>query len=154
MTIYASTKTHNNDPEPWLMRRGAEDVRAASPDFDHPAWFDRENSADWSPRAEYDTPRAHDGNPILIAARENWDNGSDPWGQALMWLDALDGWDTYESVAEAEDMGAGHEVATLLGLAANDGTWTLPAPTPEHLAHAERVFDRMADVARTLGLDY
>ena len=86
-------------------------------------------------------------NPILAAARENWDN--DPWGQSLAWLDALAVY--VEAIADETDS---HEAQTVQSLYNNDGEWSLPQATDDHVAHAARVFDRMADVAKANGLAY
>lgn len=91
-------------------------------------------------------------NPILAAARENWDN--DPWGQALGWVEALGRYQRYATAQEAADEFDSYEVQTVISLVTSDGEWSLPVATEAHVAHAVRVFDRMADVARANGLDY
>jgi hypothetical protein len=96
-------------------------------------------------------------NPVLVAARENWDKGHDMWGQALAWLDAVDNMQAgfgYADAADAEAWGASWERIAVYQLVQGDGSWALPAATEDDLVHAYRVFDRMADVARANGLDY
>ena len=148
MNIYASTKTPNNDPAPYVWSG-----RSAS--FDDPDLNGENWESHHAPRPEFDMPRTHEGNPILIAARENWDN--DPWGQSLAWIDALENYSAgfgYANATDAESWGASYERIQVWHLAENTGEWDLPQATPEHIEHAARVFDRMADVTRAAGLDY
>lgn len=159
MTIYASTKTRNTDPTPWVIdQAGAPRGLYRYPSYsaamaDYAPERDGDTGVRLAPHPEFDQPRAHDGNPVLIAAREDYDD-SDPWGFALGWLDAIDRRENYPARSEAEAWGESDEVQTAVSLHLHDGEWTLPRATPEHFEHARRVFDRMADVARANGQDY
>lgn len=158
--IYASTKTHNTDPAPWEVTgyrwQTAEGTYGYLNDSNYHQAMRLGEDISYSPRPDFDQPRAHEGNPVLIAAREDYD-GSDPWGFALAWLDAVDNFAAGFGYADAEDAaqwGASYERIAVWQVAQGDGSWTLPAATDEHVEHARRVFDRMADVARAHGRNY
>jgi len=154
-TIYASTGTRNTDPAPYATADGERLATIPPLDWDEFAATGRfpVSSVTHSPDSSYDLPRAHEGNPVLIAAREYYD-GSDPWGFALGWLYAVQRHANYSTTAEVREWVESHEVESVVSLREHDGGWTLPRATAAHLAHAERVFDRMADVARANGRDY
>lgn len=145
MDLYASNSPRNTDPTPWTYDgfgvQGRSVTHINVPNIKR------------DPRPEFEVPRVHDGNPILIAAREEYDR-SDPWGFALGWLDALKNYDRFESTEQAAEWGESWEVRTVVSLVADDGQWTLPAATDSHIEHAYRVFDRMADVAKLNGKSY
>lgn len=68
MSIYASTPTVNTDPEPWATpRHGGGNVRYP---LDNGKSHLNPN-AQWSPRPQFDQPRAHEANPILLEIRED-----------------------------------------------------------------------------------
>lgn len=58
--IYASTPPINDDPEPWQSTIGS--IYSRAPFNIHGRWF-------LAPRHEYDRPRAHEANPILLDLR-------------------------------------------------------------------------------------
>jgi hypothetical protein len=151
--IYASTSPQNDDPAPMV---GTETGTRYSTPFGADQNPHGE-TAYHRPRPEFDRPRAHDANPILVAARESWDKGNDMWGQSLAWLDAVENYRAgfgYADADDAENWGASYERISVWHVAETSGEWTLPQATEAHLEHAHRVFDRMADVARALGLNY
>jgi hypothetical protein len=60
--IFASTPTHNTDPSPWICQ-GVSDPALRLNDEN------RLSCDDFVPRPEFDQPRAHDANPILLQHR-------------------------------------------------------------------------------------
>lgn len=82
--MFSSRPPFNDDPTPWAIRRWDANPRPRSdhPDFDAPEWFDRENSADYLPRPDFDRPQSNPVNPILADFR-------DMAGNARMWLDVI-----------------------------------------------------------------
>lgn len=136
-----TSQPFSTDPEPFVLafdnstRLTAEDAY----------WTSRMTA--YQPRPEYrDYSKA---NPILVAARENWDN--DPWAQALTWLDALTNYMTYEGPGHARECDASPETITVLSLMMSD-EWDLPRATVEHVEHAFRVFDKIAAASEDMGL--
>jgi hypothetical protein len=57
--IFASTPPHNTDPKPYRSGSG---IRAAEPNG---------IIRNYRPRPEFDQPRAHDANPILVEFRRS-----------------------------------------------------------------------------------
>lgn len=152
-TIYASTSPQNDDPAPMVGTQ-------TGTRYPTPFGADQNphgEAAYHRPRPEFDRPRVHGLNPILVAARDSWDRGNDMWGQALAWLDGVENYAAgfgYADAADAESWGASYERITVWHLAEDTDEWDLPRATDAHVEHARRVFDKMADVARALGLNY
>lgn len=62
MSIFASTPPRNTDPFPWFVVLGP--WRGTRSDA-------RLVDSDYEPRPEFDQPRAHEANPILVAYRQH-----------------------------------------------------------------------------------
>lgn len=139
MSIYASTNK-NVDPAPYSWTgRSASD---SDPDNGGAEW-----AVEYAPRPGY-----AEANPVLIAAREEWDSG-DPYGSAMAWLIAFQDHTAYDETPDMDNQ-IEQETRTLVSLRTADGEWDLPRATEAHLTHAERVFDRIVDVCRATGRAY
>lgn len=112
MTIFASTPVHNTDPAPYRF----DGVRADQSALDR-AWLGRTGGAVFEPRPQFDQPRAHEGNPVLIAVRN-------------LLVTTVEGKSEFYARAAAHLTGGDYAMGVRI--------------TPEHSAHARRVLERLA----------